>query len=126
MATQTGKLSVRGAQTFPTDTKRDGDTKQCLFKVLAPNTVRDPSATLSLFTSALWKPSLKCRRSAMLLHAFTFSQIKFATGTKIFSASYGCTEAPVIALNLWSDGRPQQYVLMPNENLCEFIPQDLR
>ena len=62
----------------------------------------------------------------MLLHAFTFSQIKFATGTKIFSASYGCTEAPVIALNLWSDGRPQQYVLMPNENLCEFIPQDLR
>ncbi|XP_022106476.1 GH3 domain-containing protein-like [Acanthaster planci] len=48
---------------------------------------------------------------------------KYTKGTRLFSFAYGCTEG-MMAYNLWLDGEPQRYVLLPNEVLTEFIPEE--
>ncbi|XP_038058033.1 indole-3-acetic acid-amido synthetase GH3.4-like [Patiria miniata] len=48
---------------------------------------------------------------------------RYTKGTTIFSAIYGCTES-LLAVNMWMDGRPQQYVPLVNEVLTEFIPEE--
>ncbi|XP_022106526.1 GH3 domain-containing protein-like, partial [Acanthaster planci] len=49
---------------------------------------------------------------------------KYTKGTRSYSPIYACTES-VVAVNLWMDGQPQRYVLIPTEVLTEFVPEDL-
>ncbi|XP_038058034.1 GH3 domain-containing protein-like [Patiria miniata] len=48
---------------------------------------------------------------------------RYTKGIAFFSPIYGCTES-LLAVNMWLDGRPQQYVPLVNEVLTEFIPED--
>ena len=54
-----------------------------------------------------------------------FSLWKLPTGVKFYTSGYGCTEG-MMSSNLWMDGKPQRYVLVPNVVLVEFIPEDQR
>ena len=49
----------------------------------------------------------------------------FKTGTRLHSPAYSCTEG-FIGVNAWVDKTPQQYTLLPNEMVVEFIPEHLR
>ncbi|XP_038058031.1 GH3 domain-containing protein-like [Patiria miniata] len=72
----------------------------------------------------IW-PHLQCLLTIDVSGLMKKLEAKYSKGTKLYSASYACTECISLGLNLWMDGRPQQYVMLPNEVMAEFIPEDL-
>ncbi|XP_033624239.1 GH3 domain-containing protein-like isoform X1 [Asterias rubens] len=49
---------------------------------------------------------------------------RYTKGTRLHSPAYSCTEG-FIGVNAWVDKTPQQYTLLPNEMVVEFIPEHL-
>ncbi|XP_022106549.1 probable indole-3-acetic acid-amido synthetase GH3.8 isoform X2 [Acanthaster planci] len=107
----------------------DEDIRQSVNAALKPNPARADELRAEFargfvgIASRIW-PYLKCVLTIDVSGYMKKLQENYTKGTKFYSPSYACTECLSLGINLWMDGRPQQYVLLPSEVMLEFIPEE--
>ncbi|XP_022106550.1 GH3 domain-containing protein-like [Acanthaster planci] len=107
----------------------DEDIRRSLNAALKPNPARADELRAEFargfvsIASRIW-PHLECILTIDVSEYMKKLEEKYAKGTKLFTSSYTCTECLSLGINLWMDGRTQQYVLLPGEVMLEFIPEE--